>query len=194
MLQKKQTVLNNLKGHIEKVFVGLAAAWVIALAVLALLGWRPGEVSPTEVYSNSGVENASGAYHNLEDVREEVAKFASSLAPKPITFYMDLIMRNPFVKCEVGKEEVVSPTPGPEQPTEPKVSPRRPKWEYTGHVDVGGTIYVSFVDNTAGTTYILKKGQVSEDGKYKVLDVTEDKVIILVLDTGERVTLERQEG
>ena len=93
-----------------------------------------------------------------------------------------LIEANPFSRL---RRYVPPPEPGPGQIREP--APKRPVLRYKGRIQLRQRQRAILEDLAGGKTHFLEVGQ--EVAGYKLLDISEDQVLLSDLQTNEEVRL-----
>jgi hypothetical protein len=126
--------------------------------------------------------------------KEEKIKLDINELRKPISFPSSLAKRSPFFRVRVPalkvapgepmrKEEILIPT------TEvKKIEP----FSYKGKGKIKGRAVVFIEDNWTRKVYFVGKGDIL--GDYKVLDITEEEVVLFKEDREIRLTTKPKEG
>ena len=152
----------------------------MSLACIALgVGWwqaRVMHVHQSEVRTDSA-QGAKQEYPIPEEIKEPPAVSAAVAET--------LVRANPF-----SSQRHLIPPPvdtGGSGGPEGSAKDRRARFLYKGHITIGTRLRAIVEDTTSSKTHFLEVGQ--EVTGFKVLDITENRVILSDLQTDEEVTV-----
>ena len=160
--------------------LGQSIVLTIALAVIAsgTWWWQAGvfRAKPTEVKSDA-----------WDHVKEDYPLVQEPSTPPRLSAEMvdALVHANPFS----SQRRLVPPPSGGDATGAgaEAIEPPKPKFAYKGHLNLGSRQRAIVEDTTTHKTHFLEVGQ--EVAGFKVLDITENRVVLSDLHTHEEIVL-----